>query len=92
MTHVCKDCGKSAPEVKFSKEAGRKNPRPRCGPCEHKIRFAKKHPAKVAPHYAEPAPRELTTWEKLCENSRPNWGWNHRHVPTNHNKGQEFQI
>ena len=89
MTHTCRTCGKSAPEVKFALQHCSKNLRSVCNLCRS-IHDRERRAQTMQPPTPTDGMRD--SWLDLCANDRPAWGWNHRHVPVNHNKGQEFQI
>lgn len=92
MNHHCKVCGKTPEQTKFSLQDG-SNLRSVCNLCRSMTDKERREiklqppPQKVS---SDGKPRD--SWLDLCWDCRPDWGWNHRHIPTNHNKGQEFQI
>lgn len=85
MTHSCKQCGKSEPEVRFAKQDGSKKLRSMCNGCRTASDKRTAQPEQEPKTYG-------SSWAALCADCRPNWGWNNRHIPKNHDKGQEFQI
>lgn len=94
MTHKCSNCKRTPKETNFAFQYASKNLRSMCNTCRSSKDRGKLVPTEQPPQSSQVSqssqPRD--SWLDLCADDRPDWGWNHRHIPKNHGKSQEFQI